>query len=593
MGLIGWCTGWDAYPEQLGIGTKDSLSNAGGVCTNLRLSMSEESPKGNFYGDILIPSDGYDYGKAREQYASVTYAQELSPSVIALARTESDVQAAVRVASKCGYKMSIRSGGHSYLGTSSCDSKKGACMQIDVSALNHRVILPDQVALGPGNRLTDAATFLRQHGRFLPTGECPGVGLGGHMQTGGFGLFTRHFGPFADRVESFRIVLADGMLHDIQTPSNQTSTLNNDIFYAVLGGASGSWGVVTELTLNTVRDEDYFSVYWKLAYWWDTPEDTEGIVNMMRKWAELAKEKKDDWRWASHWSIVGAKNVPTFGNRIQLEGSWVAPIDQKDEYDFDFFQAVDNACTKCKRFRFINVTEPLSDIWHNRYIRTLINKNTGREFPVPYTRAMQQMQDFPDPDEIEGITRAMAKLLPGRFSPHFVINQLTTLRNARPNRALPWPQDSLGVTLDYFYVPTTDVFIDHEQRTLNFGKEVRDSMQGQDHRMFWAAYDGPDLEKDWPQYFENEFKFRRLQKIKGRYDPHNLFQNKMSIPLPKEHSQTAFATAPSSGSLTEDENSVCVPRNASSPINASDTEECPPLSTLGSCVVQEEVVTAA
>lgn len=560
LGLIGWCTGWQTFPEQFGIGNKDVLSSSSGnnsgsgdsACQDVRGFLNQQSSTGTFEGEILFPSDGHRYGKAREQYASVTYAQELSPSIIALVKTESDVQAAVRFASRCGYSVSIRSGGHSYLGTSSCDSSKGACLQVDVTGLNQQTLLPGQVKLGPGNRLKDAAEFLKQNGRFLPTGECPGVALGGHMQTGGFGLFTRHFGPFADRVDSFRIVLADGELHEIVTPTNtdtngnneqtSTSTLNDDIFYAVLGGASGTWGVVTELTANTVSDEDYFSVYWKLAYWWDNPEDTEGIVNMMRKWTELATEKKDDWRWGAHWSVVGAKNVPTFGNRIQLEGSWVAPIEQKDDYDFDFFQAIDDACTNCKRFRYINVTEPLSQIWRHRYIRTLINQNTGREFPVPFTRAMQQMQSFPTPDGMEGITRAIAKLLPTRFSPHFVINQLTTIRGARPNRALPWPEDRLGLTLDYFYIPPTDLIIDHEQRALDFGKEVRANIDEQDHRMYWAAYDNPVIEKDWPQYFESEDKYRRLQHIKRQYDPQNLFQNQMSIPLPTAEEKAALSS---------------------------------------------------
>ena len=589
LGVISWITGFNVYPEQFGIGNKDAFVHSvvttqkGGFCDNVRASMAELSPSGKIDGQIVIPSDGRSFGRAREQYASVTYAQQLTPSVIALVESEHDVQAAVKFASQCGYSVSIRSGGHSYLGTSSCDSSKGACLQIDVTGLNHQVLLPTQVKLGPGNRLKAAAEFLKQHGRFLPTGECPGVALGGHMQTGGFGLFTRHFGPFVNRVDSFRIVLADGELHDIVTPTNETSKLNNDIFYAVLGGASGSWGVVTEMTLNTIDDTKYFSVYWKLAYWWHTPEETEGIVNMMRTWTKMAKEKEDDLRWAAHWSVVGAKNVPGLGNRIQLEGSWVAPIDQKDDYDYTIFQAIDDACTNCTRFRHINVTEPLSQIWRHRYLRTLINKGTGREFPVPYARAMHQTKSFPTEDGIEGITREIASLLPGRFSSHFMISQMTTLAPAEPNRALPWPEDKLGITLDYFYIPPSDWFIDHHERALNFGRQTMANLEGQDHRMFWAAYDNPELEKDWPKYFESEDKFRRLQQIKQQYDPNNLFQNQMSIPLPK-------ASAAEMLSSTEDEaceSSGDVGTNRSS----SDQEQrCTLPSQSGSCVAPAEDV---
>jgi hypothetical protein len=90
-----------------------------------------------------------------------------------------------------------------------------------------------------------------------------------------------------------------------------------------LGGASGSG--CDRLIFNTILVDDYFFHVLETRLWWDTGEDTDGIVNMMRTWTEIwPEEKKDDWRWAAHWSVVGSQKCPTLGNRIQLEGSWVA-----------------------------------------------------------------------------------------------------------------------------------------------------------------------------------------------------------------------------------------------------------------------------
>ena len=158
-----------------------------------------------------------------------------------------------------------------------------------------------------------------------------------------------------------------------------------------------------------------------------------------------------------------------------------------------------------------------------------------------------------------------------------MINQLTTLRGASPNRALPWPKDSLGITLDYFYIPPTEFVIDHEQRALDFGKEIRANMQNQDHRMFWAAYDSPDLEKDWPQYFESEEKYRRLQHIKQLYDPQNLFQNVMSIPLPTQDATSSLKR----------ETTMAATMNTS-PVNASDV--CSTQSEDGACLADTEAL---
>ena len=52
--------------------------------------------------------------------------------------------------------------------------------------------------------------MMANKGMFTPGGICTHVHLGGHVQTGGYGMLIRSFGLLSDHIEGFDIVLSDG-----------------------------------------------------------------------------------------------------------------------------------------------------------------------------------------------------------------------------------------------------------------------------------------------------------------------------------------------------------------------------------------------
>ena len=154
-------------------------------CARVEESLTALSPS-LFTGNVFVPDDGTAYDEARSQFASFNFPERVHPAVIVEAMSEEDVQAAILFANECGYKVAPRSGGHSYIGTSSCT---GMCLQIDVKHINHTSVTGDYLTAGTGSTLLGLADTLLANGMHLPTGECPEVRVGGHVQTGGVGVW--------------------------------------------------------------------------------------------------------------------------------------------------------------------------------------------------------------------------------------------------------------------------------------------------------------------------------------------------------------------------------------------------------------------
>ncbi|NOX39538.1 MAG: FAD-binding protein [Alphaproteobacteria bacterium] len=81
--------------------------------------------------------------------------------------------------------------------------------------------------------------------RVLPAEFCQTVGLGGHVGGGGMGLISRAFGLACDHLESARILTADGHFKTAST------TENPDLYWALRGGGSGGFGIVTSSKFRT------------------------------------------------------------------------------------------------------------------------------------------------------------------------------------------------------------------------------------------------------------------------------------------------------------------------------------------------------
>jgi FAD/FMN-containing dehydrogenase len=143
-----------------------------------------------------------------------------------------------------GYRVVPRGGGHCFAGRSSTEG-----IVLDLSGLDSVSVAPDGTAtIGAGARLERVYRALHDHGRTLPAGCGPTVGIAGLTLGGGIGLLGREHGLTCDRLAGARVVLADGSVVDCDAGHEP------DLFWALRGAGGGQFGVVTSLRFDTVPE---------------------------------------------------------------------------------------------------------------------------------------------------------------------------------------------------------------------------------------------------------------------------------------------------------------------------------------------------
>lgn len=170
--------------------------------------------------------------------------RDVRPRLVVRCRSVSDVVAAIGYASATGERIVPRGGGHCFAGRSSTDG-----IVLDLSGLDGISVAGDQVAtIGAGARLGRVYAALHTHGRTLPAGCGPTVGIAGLTLGGGIGLLGREHGLTCDRLVGARVVLADGSVVDCDHDREP------DLFWALRGAGGGQFGVVTSLRFDTVPE---------------------------------------------------------------------------------------------------------------------------------------------------------------------------------------------------------------------------------------------------------------------------------------------------------------------------------------------------
>jgi len=246
----------------------------------------------------------------------------MAPAVIIYAANEQDIITAIDYAYKAGVAISNRSGGHHYMGASSC---AGNNIQLDMSGYMWKETHPDEqyafnyikydeatnlLTSGPATDLDDFSSFCAEKGVFLPFGECPRVHIGGHAQTGGTGTASRTFGLLCDHIYSITLITADGggengsIARKRTLYRDSTDKDDQDLFFSTIGGSPGNFGVLVEACFRPIIDTTFpHSRGMQLVYVY-TKERFERLLSLYAKFVD-----EDTLPQAFSYSVIAMGNA--------------------------------------------------------------------------------------------------------------------------------------------------------------------------------------------------------------------------------------------------------------------------------------------
>lgn len=228
----------------------------------------------SFRGD-LIGRDHPDYDARRRVWNGSI---DRRPALIARCADRADVAAALAFARHADLTVAVRGGGHSFPGFSVVDGgvviDLGPMKRIDVDPERRTVRAEGGVLLGELDRATQA------HGLAVPLGSVTHTGIAGLTLGGGFGWLMRKHGLTSDNLVAAEVVTADGKVVEA------TAIEHPDLFWGLQGGG-GNFGIVTDFAYRLHRVGP--TVVSGLVLW--ALDDGAAVGRFYRDWARAAPDE--------------------------------------------------------------------------------------------------------------------------------------------------------------------------------------------------------------------------------------------------------------------------------------------------------------
>lgn len=455
-------------------------------------SISAMDLRAEIEGSLVFPGDA-DYDAARQAW---NLSVDQYPAVILIASSAADIAAGIRYARAQGLGVAIQSTGH------------GVMLPADDSLLivtsglsNVTVDVDNQTARVEAGVLWGAVLEKTHPFGLTPLlGSSSGVGAVGYTLGGGMGWLARKYGLAVDSVLEFEVVTADGQLRRV------SETQNNELFWALRGGAKGALGVVTAMQ---VRLYPVITVYaGSVVYPF---HDAKAVFRFYREWIQYLPAE-----WTTSISIMHLPPIPELPPF--LRGQSVVMVTGCYAGDIREGQMMVQPLLDWKQ-PIISTFHPMpfseSDTISNDPLHPVAGRSSGAWLTDLSDETVDTLLKFTQPPallktEIRYAGGAIARVDDG-----------TTAYSHRSETLL---MQSVGMT------PTPDAVKQYEAHMAAFKRALQPHLSG---TVYMNFLEGEEARAETARAFDAQ-KFQRLSKLKAKYDPDNLFRFGFDIPVALE-----------------------------------------------------------
>jgi FAD/FMN-containing dehydrogenase len=445
-------------------------------------------------GKVVRPGDA-EYETARRVW---NHAIDKRPALVVQVSSTEDVVRTVRFACSEGLPVAVRGGAHSIAGFSTCDDG----IVIDLGDLNSVEVDVEgrRAVAGGGTKWRDFDAATQAHGLATTGGLISSTGVGGFALGGGIGHLVRKYGLTCDNLLAAEVVTADGSV------VRASASENTELFWALRGGG-GNFGVATsfELALHPVGPTVLGGVVFypgeqatEIVTGWrdlliNVPDELSTIVNLTT--APPAPFIPEEW----HFKKVAAVIACWAGDPDEGE-SVVKPLRALGTPIVDLLGPIP----------YVQLQQLIDALWEPgaaNYFTSAFLDTLPDEAIATYAEYHQRSAELPIQEElhIHHLGGAMGAVSPDA--------------TAFTDRQSPFIINCIARTPEVDQLPAQ----------IEWARAARDAMSaygnGRTYVNFTGLGAGDKARLSYPPQI-----YARLQAVKDRYDPTNVFRFNQNIP---------------------------------------------------------------